>query len=164
MYALLVWGYDCNRLVKIQKKIIRNICCEKYNAHTEPLFKRLELLKLDDTLVLNTLKFYYKFKNDKVPEYFKSYTIQSLDEKHGRNTRYKSLIPANQTRLILSDRCLRNNISFVLNATPQIALDKTSTHSFHGYSTYIKNMMINSYSNHCTIQNCYVCGIRTVQT
>ena len=81
MYSLLVWGYDCLRLAKIQKKIIRNICCSKYNAHTEPLLKKLELLKIDDLLILNTLKFYYKFKNEKVPEYFKKFEIKTQDEK-----------------------------------------------------------------------------------
>ena len=158
MYSLLVWGYDCNRLVKIQKKIIRNICCEKFNAHTEPLLKKLKLLKIGDLRVLNTLKFYYKFKKETVPEYFKSFKIQTQDEKHGRNTRYKSMISTNFTRLKLSDKCLRNNLPVVLNTTPQLALDKTQTHSFNGFGNYVKNMILESYANTCTTQNCYVCN------
>ena len=99
IYSLLVWGYDSKQLAKTQKRIIRNICCQKFNAHTEPLFKKLGLLKLEDLLDLNTLKFYYKLKKDKVPNYFKSYRIQTQSERHGRNTRYNSLISTNQTRL-----------------------------------------------------------------
>ena len=109
-------------------------------------------------LILNTLKFYYKFKNEKVPEYFKKFEIKTQDEKHGRNTRYKSLISTNVTRLRLSDKSLKNNLPIVLNMTPQIALDKTATHCFTGFVNYIKNMIINSYSNICNIQNCYVCN------
>ena len=30
LYSLLSWGYDCNRLVKAQKKIIRNISGQKF--------------------------------------------------------------------------------------------------------------------------------------
>ena len=86
LYSLLVWGFDCNKLSKIQKKIIRNLCCKKYNAHTEPLFKSLKLLKLEDLIELNTLKFYFNLKKEKVPEYFKSYQVQTRDEVHGRNT------------------------------------------------------------------------------
>ena len=62
IYSLLAWGYDCNRIAKTQKRIIRNICNQKYNAHTEPLFKKLNLLKVEDILDLYTLKFYYKLK------------------------------------------------------------------------------------------------------
>ena len=153
----MAWGYDCNRVVKVQKKIIRNICCQKYNAHTEPLFKRLELLRIEDILDLNILKFFYKFKKGQVPEYFKSYQIQTQDEKHGRDTRYNWLISTNRTRLMLSDKCLRNYIPHVLNSTPQSALDKVSTHSPNGFSNYMKNIMIRNYSIHCNIANCYVC-------
>jgi len=122
-YSLLAWGYDCNRLAKTQKKIVRNICCQNYNAHTEPLFKKLSLLKVEDMLNLNTLKFYYKMKKGNIPEYFKSFTANTLDERHGRNTRHNSLIVTNRTRLKLSDKCLRNNLPVVINATPQLAID-----------------------------------------
>ena len=38
-YGLLVWGYECDRLIKIQKRDIRIITRSKYNAHTKPLLK-----------------------------------------------------------------------------------------------------------------------------
>ncbi len=37
----------------------------KYNAHTEPIFKKLKLLKNEDILKLQELKLYYKNKNNK---------------------------------------------------------------------------------------------------
>ena len=157
-YSLLVWGYDCNRLAKTQKKVIRNICCEKYNAHTDPLFKKLNLLKIEDLYVMNTLKFYYKLEKGQIPDYFKSFKIQRRDEIHEKDTRYKSLIATNKTRIILTDKCLRNNLPHVLNSTPQIALDKVVTHSPNGFSKYIKDLIIKSYSNTCIIPNCYVCN------
>ena len=40
-YGIMVWGYQGNRLNKIQKKAIRIITSSKYNSHTEPLFKQL---------------------------------------------------------------------------------------------------------------------------
>ena len=142
---------------KLKKKIVQNICCQNYNAHTEPLFKKLSLLKVEDMLNLNTLKFYYKMKKGNIPEYFKSFTANTLDERHGRNTRHNSLIVTNRTRLKLSDKCLRNNLPVVLNATPQLALDKVSTHSYHGFSNYVKNLIISNYSAECNISNCYIC-------
>ena len=49
-YAILVWGYKCNRLVKLQKRLVRIITRSKYNAHTDPLFKRTEIPKVANTL------------------------------------------------------------------------------------------------------------------
>ena len=103
MYSLLVWGYDCNRLEKTQKKIIRNISCQKYNAHSEPLFKQLGLLTLKDLLELNTLKFFYRMKNMKIPEYFKSFIIQTRGEIHTLDTRNNTSIHKNKTRIPLLD-------------------------------------------------------------
>ena len=48
-YAILVWGFKCNRLVKLQKRLVRIITCSKYNAHTDPLFKSTEILKVANT-------------------------------------------------------------------------------------------------------------------
>ena len=156
-YSLLGWGYDCSRLVKTQKKIIRNICCRKYNAHTEPLFKELRLLKLEDLLKLNILKFFYRLKHGNLPEYFKSY--QTPEEIHVRETRYNSyvMIPENDTRLRSSQKCLRNNLHVVLNDTPQIVLSKVNSHSFQGFSNYAKQNIINNYAAYCSIIDCYVC-------
>ena len=38
------------------------IANSKYNAHTGPLFRRLNLLKVKDIFMLNILKMYHKFQ------------------------------------------------------------------------------------------------------
>ncbi len=68
-FGILAWGYHCDRIYKLQKKILCIICISKYNAHTESLFKSLNLLKVSDILQLQLLKFYYKYKNRKLPYY-----------------------------------------------------------------------------------------------
>jgi hypothetical protein len=70
-YCILAWGYESTRVSKLQKKAMRVISISKYNAHTEPLFKNLKLLKIEDILKLNELKFYHKFENGLLPTYFK---------------------------------------------------------------------------------------------
>ena len=47
-YGSLAWGFDANRIFKLQKRALRCITNSKFNAHTEPLFKQLNLLKIDD--------------------------------------------------------------------------------------------------------------------
>ena len=158
-YALLAWGFDCNRLIKLQKKIIRIISSsKKYNAHTEPLFKKLGLLKIEDMMKHNILKFYYKLKKNKVPAYFENYQVSNLEDIHELDTRFNQLFPANATRTHIQDKCLRNYLPEILNDTPIIILEKASTHSYKGFSDYAKLKYIEKYSNTCHIQNCYVCG------
>ena len=41
-YDIMVWGYQGNRLNKIPKKAIWIITSNRYNSHTEPLFKQLK--------------------------------------------------------------------------------------------------------------------------
>ena len=63
-YESLVWGSSNQRLIKLQKKAIRIISGRKYNAHTGPLFKTVDLLTLGDLFNLNFLKFYYKYTHN----------------------------------------------------------------------------------------------------
>ena len=69
-YAVLCWGYKSNRIFKLQKRAIRLITHSKYNAHTEPLFKMLNLLKVQDLYKWCCLKFSYKLSNGCLPQYF----------------------------------------------------------------------------------------------
>ena len=59
-YGILAWGRHTHAIHKIQKRAIRIIAASKYNAHTEPLFKQLNLLKACDICKLQELKFYHK--------------------------------------------------------------------------------------------------------
>ena len=51
-YGSLVWGTNINRISKMQKRVIRIITHSNYIAHTEPLLKKLKLLKVEDMLSL----------------------------------------------------------------------------------------------------------------
>ncbi len=77
-YDILTWGYHCERVSKLQKKSIRIVSLSKYNAHTEPIFKELTLLKVKDILWLQELKLYYKYKNHKLPTIYKIYHYSQI--------------------------------------------------------------------------------------
>ena len=44
----------------------------KYDTHTDPLLKSLEMLKVKDVFDVKCLKLWYKFVNDELPHFFKS--------------------------------------------------------------------------------------------
>ena len=49
-YSILTWGFRLGREKLLQKRAMRVIACSRYNAHTEPLSKKLNLLKVQDFL------------------------------------------------------------------------------------------------------------------
>ena len=63
----MAWGYNVSWLFKLQKKCITIITNNKYNAHTDPLFKSLNLSKIYDIYLLNVLKFYFLYCHDQLP-------------------------------------------------------------------------------------------------
>ena len=89
-YCIMAWGYQSNRMFKLQKRAIRIVANSKYNARTEPLFKLYRILKLSDVLVLQTMKVYHKFKNKELPVYMQNWPLIINNEIHQYNTRIAS--------------------------------------------------------------------------
>jgi hypothetical protein len=71
VYATEIWGCahssTYNDLYVKQKMAIRIVCGVKYNAHTEPLFKELEILKLPDLINFCKIKLMYQILHLKSP-------------------------------------------------------------------------------------------------
>jgi hypothetical protein len=56
-----------NRLVIKQKEAIRIVCRAGYRDHSNPLFKQLGVLPLNDLIKYSSLKFMHKFKHNRLP-------------------------------------------------------------------------------------------------
>ena len=74
-YGSLLWGQAGENLDKIQKKTIRTITYNNYTAHTEPLLKELNLLKVKDMFDLKILKFLFKLYHNELPPFFNIYRV-----------------------------------------------------------------------------------------
>jgi hypothetical protein len=59
-----------NELFLMQKKAVRIVCSEKYNAHTAPLFRSNKMLPLHDLITYHRLKFMHRFSFSKQPSSF----------------------------------------------------------------------------------------------
>ena len=55
---ILLWGFNTHRLIKLQKRAIIVITDSKYNSHTEPLLKSLNILKINDIFTIQCLTFF----------------------------------------------------------------------------------------------------------
>ena len=57
-YCILAWGYDSKRIYKLEKKAIRIISKNMFYSHSDPIFKKLEIMKIDDIHYLQQIKLY----------------------------------------------------------------------------------------------------------
>ena len=137
-----------------KKKAIRVLTKAKYNAHTMPLLKQENLLSLEDMYKLNCLKFYHKYLNSNLPEYFQGFYGRANRTYNTRNT----LPDIQHTRTNIAKNRLRHYIPNLLRNTSESVLSKLSTHSLKGFSEYTKRYYIEKYQSTCSILNCYICN------
>ncbi len=147
-------GFQCARLTKLQKKIIRIRSRNKYNAHTEPIFKEPKLLKLEDILKLQELKLYDKYKNNKLPNY-----LQNLPFEANTKTRIQHNIHQPKTNHVYAKYCVHFDILSVINSSPKVLLYRIDTHRLQGFTRYIKDYILQSYQEIGIVVNCYICGV-----
>ena len=155
-YGILAWGFESNRIEKLQKRAIRVLAQAKYNAHTEPLFKELGLLKINDVFHLTCLKFWYKFVNNILPCYFKT-MFRHIHEIHQIVTRQHSQLYLFPTRTYGARKSIRHFIPELISLYPSNIIVKAKTHCINTFSTHIKSFIIETYNSECLIENCYIC-------
>ncbi len=127
-----------------------------YNAHTEPIFKTLKLLNVNDILKLQELKFYYKYENNLLPYYLQCLPFQLNSNSNA--TKSENKIVQWRPMHEYAKKCTRYNISNTINNTTSNIINKIYTPSIQGFSGYIKQSLLQSYHEQCTITNCYICS------
>ena len=139
------------------KKAIRAITLSNYISHTEPICKRLGILKIDDIFLINQLKFCFRLLNDNLPAYFKSLQVSRHQETHSYNTRNKGDVHRNRVHHVFAEKCIRFSIPSSMNSTNKNIINKMNTHSFASFVQYAKYQFLDNYTNRCSIPLCYVC-------
>ncbi len=125
-FGILAWGYKCDRIVKLQKRIVRIVSISKFNAHTEPIFKTLKLLKVKDILKLQELKFYYKYEHNKLPYYLAKLPLNMNTSIHNYETRTQHKIHMSKPNNEYAKICIRYDISTIVNNTPNNIIEKNT--------------------------------------
>ena len=106
-YGILLWGYNSERIYKLQKKAMRIISLQKYNAHTEPLFKTFQLLKVNDILKVQQLRFHFSLIYNKLPVYFNCFTFSQNYHFHNHFTRLSNHFHVAKVNHTFATKCLR---------------------------------------------------------
>ena len=158
-YGILAWGFECNRIYKLQKASVRSISNSKYNAHTDPLFKQLKLLKVEDIFTIQQYKFYHKYMSNNLPIYFNFSFFTPYTRGHCYNTRTQLDLQIPKIKHEFMKKCIRYSIPCVINKAPVQIKSKLSTHSLKGFAWYLKTIYIEAYQLSCNVPNCYICNI-----
>ena len=91
-YCTIAWGStypsNLNRLVLLQKRVIRII---SKDTHTDPIFRDLKLLRLDQIYLYQLGKFRYLYSSGSLAEYFHNY-FPMTNEVPSYNTRSTKII------------------------------------------------------------------------
>ena len=143
-YAILTWGYESESILKLlnilkQKKEVRIITLAKYNAHTEPIFKKLFILKIHDLFSLCQLKFYHSYLNKLLPHHFINMYFKMNNEVHHFSTRISTKLHVSKVKHSFAKRCIRYSLPNLTNQSPTCITDKLLTHSLQGLSHYAKH-------------------------
>ena len=91
IYCNQVWGNNyptiINKLVLIQKKLVRIITCSPYIAHTEPLMYANKILSPTDINAYLTGTFMYQCMHKDAPELFLNF-FSTTSDYHDHDTRH----------------------------------------------------------------------------
>ena len=158
-FAITAWGFTCRRVYGLQKKAIRIITKSKFNAHTEPLFRELSLLKVDHIFQLQRLKLYYNITNGRTPAFFLSMFVLN-DTVHSYQTRHRGDIHIPLTNTTSAQNCIRQYVPRLIATMPVLVMSKVNTHSYIGFSNYVKQHLIGLYRYECLLPDCYICAHR----
>ena len=161
-YGSLLWGHAGGALDKIQKKAVRTITYSNYIAHSEPLLKELNLLKVKDLFELKILKFLFKLYHNNLPPYFNSYRSH-LEKIVTPYTLRPHPLPVPRVSHVFAEAGLLYKLVVIKNkfaASDEVISFRINDQSYSliGFNQYVIKKMVDSYSYVCVLNYCHTCG------
>ena len=146
-YCNLIWG-NCgktklNSIFLLQKKAIRICTNSSFMTHTNPLFHKLNILKINDINVLQTGIFMFKYTQNSLPQVF-SNLFSYNKNLHPYPTRTRENIHLNNPRILLALKSLGHHGPDIWNALPKHLKQSSFVKTF---KIKLKKMMISEYSD-----------------
>ena len=164
IYAIQIWSCCANNLIndlfKLQKAAVRIICNTSYNSHTEPLFKKEDILPLPDLILFFKLQFMQRFSQQFLPVSFNLVWVRNTIRNIGENEiqlRNNNSLQLPLSRLSLTDRLPTSNFAKSWEQFPdeQIKFIRKKTE----FDAKLKKFFINDLSESVTCNRlfCMAC-------
>lgn len=156
-FHILVWGFYIDSFFTLQKKAIRAITRSNFLAHTAPLFKNLTLPNLHTVFEVAKLKFYFRYVNRTLPDYFLGWNFRQLNFNHTYYTRYGENVLTEIHGTDYIERTLKFGLVKFINSIDTNLSDKFQSHSCKFISKIFRLSLIAKYRTECSIRNCIPC-------
>ena len=142
-YCNVVWAstYKTNlrRLVTLQKRAVRIINNSNFDAHTDPIFKELSILKFNDIHLLQLGQFMYSYKSSSLPLKFSNKFLQTANSTTTTlGTRMPYIYPTVE-QMLKNFLCFSRDLNFITLLTVK------SSNSIYSFKKTLKNKIINDY-------------------
>ena len=133
LYGSQIWASKLisvtDKISRLQKSAMRIMTFSEFRAHSEPLFKKLEILKFRDSIAVNNCSFVYDYFHQNLPRSFTN-TFFRADDLYQYSTRQATsgqlYIPHYKTTTFglkcIYKRCIDswNQFSTAINITNRI--------------------------------------------
>ena len=133
-------------------------------AHTEPILKNMNQLKLPDLYTFHLLRLYYKLYRNKLPPYFENFIPQygayhqNLRNNHIRLPAIRCEFEKNNSKYQMHFRLRELASPSNPPLYPNIDIsDDILSQSLSCFAKYVKSKYISSYSVTCNVKDCYTC-------
>ena len=113
----------------------------KINAHRKPLFREFSLLKVNHIFQLQCLQLYDNITNGRIPAFFLSMFVLN-GTVHSYQTRHRGDIQIPLTNTNSGQNCIGQYVPRLIATMPVLVMDKVNTHSYIGFSNYVKQHLI----------------------
>ena len=147
-YGNIIWGGRPGNLIKLNKKALRAISNASYNAHTNPIEKRLKLLSLPGIHQMKLLCLYKKYTDNNVPKHV-SLMFANINSNEYQN----SVISAKYKTTV------RFTLPAYIQTAPTELMNKSQDVSYFSFKAFAKNYIIDRYSSLCTVTGCGSCNL-----
>ena len=158
-YGIVAWGDTSRSLLKrlfiLQKKCLRTIANAKYNSHTDPLFKKFNVLKFQDIFRLNCCKLNCRKILENLPVYH-SQKLPSIESLLPHFSRQSCNVYIHIIRTNIDKQLLNFKVGTCWNSLPN-HIKQSAFPSIAAFSKKMKLHIINSYNQYCYIRNCISC-------
>ena len=132
-YCITIWGntYNCytNRIVILQKKVLRIITFSHRLAHTTPLFSRLNILKFEHLYKYHVNIFMFNYLHNKLPICYENFFTNNTDL-YEYNTRRRNDVSLVFRKLVVCRMGLKYNGPRLYNSLDKDIRNIPSIYSF----------------------------------
>ena len=156
-YCIINWGnfkQDSNirlknKILNLQKCLVRLICSVNRISHADPLFHRLNALKIDDLYEQSIRIFSYKLSRNQLPKVISSMFTKADHDHNTRNANSNLFVTRSHNRSIksIAPKCW-NSLPLELKQCPSVASFKVNS----------KKSLLTTYGNFsCQARHCKSC-------